>query len=120
MLGIVIGIVLWRWWRKHRVKIRRWWQKQAESVPRQWHPKSEEACPGCRDGVQVTVVRANQAVRRYSSHKRKRGASKRLSTDGYACQCRECAYFGITDETVLALVGYGKIGKGKDIQRWRC
>ena len=120
LLGMVIGVVVWRWWRKHRVKVRRWWQKQAEGVPRQWHPKSAEACPGCRDGIQVTVVRANQAVKPYCSQKRKRGASKRLATDGYACPCRECAYFGITDEAVHTLVGYGKIGKGKDIQRWRC
>jgi IS1 family transposase/transposase-like protein len=66
------------------------------------------------------VVRANQAVKAYRSHKRKRGASKRLATEGYACPCRECPYFGITREAIHALVGYGKIGKAKDIQRWRC
>jgi len=49
-----------------------------------------------------------------------KGAHKRLSTDGYACPCRACAYFGVTSETLHALVGYGKIGKNNDIQRWRC
>ena len=70
LLGIVIGIILWRWWRKHRVQIRRWWQKQEESAPRQWHPKSEKACPGCQNGLHVTVARVNQAVEPYRSEKR--------------------------------------------------
>jgi len=120
LLGIVIGIIVWRWWRKYRVQIRRWWQKQEASGPRQWHPKSENACPGCQNDLHVTVVRVNQAVEPYRNQKRKAGKPKQLSTEGYACPCRECAYFGVTREEVHGLVGYGKIGKGKNIQRWRC
>jgi len=120
LLGIVIGFIVWRWWRKYRVQIRRWWQKQEASGPRQWHPKSENACPGCQNDLHVTVARVNQAVEPYRNQKRKAGKPKQLSTEGYACPCRECAYFGVTREEVHGLVGYGKIGKGKNIQRWRC
>lgn len=120
LLGIGIGCLLWRWWQKHRKQVQCWWQKQAESLPRKWQPKSEKACPHCQAGVQVNIGRVNQSVTPYCNQKQKRGARKRLSTEGYACAYRECAYFGVTGEAVHALVGYGKIGKNKDIQRWRC
>ncbi len=112
--------MLWRVWRQQRHLWQRWWQKTEVRLPRQWHPKSEQACPGCRAGVRVTVGRAKADVTPYSRFKKKRGARKRLSSEGYACPCRACRYFGITNEAVHALVGYGKIGKHKHIQRWRC
>ena len=68
----------------------------------------------------MTVARVNQAVQPYRSQKRKAGKPKQRSTEGYACPYRECAYFGVTREMVHALVGYGKISKAKNIQRWRC
>jgi len=120
VVGIVIGMVLWRLWRQHKRKLRRWWQKKQERLPRQWHPKSEEACAECQHGVEVRVVRPKQAVKAWHDQKQKRGKPKQLTTAGFACPCRECVYFGITDATVHALVGYGKIGKTKTIQRWRC
>jgi len=65
-------------------------------------------------------MRAQGDVPAYASRKSKRGAKKHLHTEGYACPCRECLYFGNTHEGVHALVGYGKLGKDNPIQRWRC
>jgi transposase-like protein/IS1 family transposase len=120
LLGILLGIVLWQLWRQQGRRVRRWWQQTQARLARQWHPKSEQACPACRAWLQVTLGRARQAVTPYSRHKQKRGAPKRLSSEGLACPCRECQYFGITSEAIHALVGYGKIGKHTLIQRWRC
>jgi len=72
LLGIVIGGLLWRWWRKHRKQIQRWWQKHEERLPQKWHPKSEKACSHCQAGVQVSIARVNQAVTPYCSQKQKK------------------------------------------------
>ncbi len=119
-VGMLVGMVVWQLWRRQRRMVRRRWQKKETSLPRHWHPKSEKAYAGCREGVQVTVERVKQAAQAYGSQKQKRGARKRLSSEGYACPCRTCPYFGNSHDAVPALVGYGRLGKDKHIQRWRC
>jgi hypothetical protein len=49
-----------------------------------------------------------------------RGAPKRIPTAGFACPNQQCAYFGITDAHIHALVGDGKHGQAKHIQTFRC
>jgi len=110
---------MWQVWRQQRRRIRRWWQKTGERLPRRWHPHSDEACPQCQSGVHITLVHAHRDVVPYASLKNKRGAKKRLSTEGFACPCRECAYFGNTHAAEHALVGYGKLGRDQH-QRWHC
>ncbi len=96
------------------------WQKQEEILPRKWHPKSDKDYPHCKAGVRVSIARVNQAITPNCSQKQKEGARKRRSMEGYACPGRDCAYFGVTGEAMHALVGYGKMGKNNNIQRWRC
>ncbi|MEP7284992.1 MAG: hypothetical protein ABI947_04400 [Chloroflexota bacterium] len=67
----------------------------------------------------MTLARPKPQVIPYANGKTKRGRRKELPTEGYACPCRECVYFGNSYAAVHALVGYGKIGKGKAIQRWQ-
>jgi hypothetical protein len=43
-----------------------------------------------------------------------------IKTQGHACPNLNCRYFGVTDETVHALVGNGKRGKDHHIQTLRC
>ena len=52
--------------------------------------------------------------------KSRRGAPKRLPTDGFACPNQQCLYFGITDAHIHALVGDGKHGQAEHIQTFRC
>ena len=49
-------------------------------------------------------------VRPWHEVKSRRGAPKRVNTEGYACPNRKCPYFGITDAHIHALVGDGKHG----------
>ena len=49
----------------------------------------------------------------------RRGHPKRLSTAGYACWNEGCIYYGIGDEAVHALVGYGRHGRD-GIQDFYC
>jgi hypothetical protein len=47
--------------------------------------------------------------------KSRRGAPKRVNTQGFACPNRKCLYFGITDASIHALVGDGKHGQAERI-----
>ena len=61
-----------------------------------------------------------QAVEPYQESKSRRGRKKTIQTEGYACPYSECKYFGVTEAERHALVGFGKLGENKDIQRLRC
>jgi IS1 family transposase/transposase-like protein len=52
--------------------------------------------------------------------KSRRGAPKRIDTQGFACPNRNCPYFGMTDAHIHALVGDGKHGRLERIQTFRC
>ena len=41
-------------------------------------------------------------------------------TEGYACPNPDCQYFGVTEAQRHALVGFGKLGENKDVQRLKC
>ena len=56
----------------------------------------------------------------YVEMKSPRGRKKRVRTAGLACPHPKCKYYGVPDEAVHALVGYGKTDKRKKIQRLRC
>ena len=91
------------------------------TFPRLLKPRSPNDCPGCRlasppsDGVPAPVP-----VRPWSEVKSRRGAPKRIDTEGFACPNRQCSYFGKTDARVHALVGDGKHGRAEPIQTFRC
>jgi len=51
--------------------------------------------------------------------KSRRGAPKRVNTEGYACPNPQCRYFGNTDAHMHALVGDGKHGRAEQIQTFR-
>jgi transposase-like protein len=59
-------------------------------------------------------------VRPWCEVKSRRGAPKRVNTEGYACPNQQCAYFGITDAHIHALVGDGMHGHAERIQTFRC
>ncbi len=59
-------------------------------------------------------------MRSWREVKSRRGAPKRVNTDGFACPNPQCLYFGITDDHIHALVGDGKHGHAEQIQTFRC
>src|SRR5437868_14622924 len=70
-------------------------------------PRSPDDCPACRlaspassgGGATPTSVRPWREV------KSRRGAPRRVNTEGFACPNQQCPYFGITDASIHALVG---------------
>jgi len=85
-------------------------------------PRSPDDCPACRLASTASSggEPALAPVRPWSEVKSRRRAPKRLPTDGFACPNQQCAYFGITDAHIHALVGDGKHGQAEHIQTFRC
>ena len=85
-------------------------------------PRCPHDCTACRlastpssdEGPMLPPVRPWREV------KSRRGAPKRVNTEGYACPNPKCLYFSITDAHIHALVGDGQHGKAERIQTFRC
>jgi transposase-like protein len=95
-----------------------------------WHPaaqrllkpRSPHDCPACRlcSTFSLIVRPAPLSVRPWCEVKSRRGAPKRVDTEGFACPNNQCPYSGITDAHVHALVGDGKHGHAERVQTFRC
>jgi hypothetical protein len=93
--------------------------KRRTMVQRLLKPRTPLDCPICR--LSSSGVRpASGPVRPWCEVKSRRGAPKRIDTEGFACPNQQCPYFGITDASIHALVGDGKHGHAKHIQTFRC
>ena len=88
-------------------------------IHRLLRPRTPIDCPICRL-CSPDVRLAPTPVRPWSEVKSRRGAPKRVDTDGFACPNPQCAYCGITNAHVHALVGDGKHGRIERIQTFRC
>ena len=85
-----------------------------------WRPRTPEDCPACRAAGDAPARPPAPSVRPWADVKGRRGAPKRVATEGYACPSTHCPYHGITDSRVHALVGYGHHGATDRIQDFRC
>jgi transposase-like protein len=87
-------------------------------------PRSQRDCPTCRLSPTCSSVvepaPAPPLIRPWREVKSRRGAPKRVNTEGFACPNRQCPYSGITDAHMHALVGDGKHGHAERIQTFRC
>src|SRR5690348_5338019 len=70
-------------------------------------PRSPDDCPACRLGSTASSGEglAPAAVRPWSEVKSRRGAPKRINTEGFACPNRQCRYFGNTNAHFHAASG---------------
>lgn len=91
------------------------------AVQRLLKPRSPDDCPSCRLGSTPWSEGgpASAPVRPWREMKSRRGAPKRVNTEGYACPNPQCLYFCITDAQIHALVGDGKHGLAERIQTFR-
>src|SRR5262245_11560014 len=85
-------------------------------------PHSPNDCTACRQQVATPLPSAllHRAVTPWREQKSRRGAPKRITTQGFACPNRTCMYYRITDAHVHALVGDGAEGKAERVQTLRC
>ncbi len=91
-------------------------------IQRLLKPRTPLDCPACRLSSTLSsgVEPAPLPVRPWREVKSRRGAPKRIDTQGFACPNHQCPYFGITDADIHALVGDGTYGRVEQIQTFRC
>ena len=98
-------------------------KKKGAAQPRKPHvmkPKSERDCPFCMNENGRQGSPKPEMPTAWSLRKGRGGPKKKISTQGYFCPNKECEYYGITDENIHALVGYGSHGKQEPIQDFKC
>ncbi len=120
-LLLILALFWWLDWLHLRPSSPRGGDKRS-SLPRLLKPRTPDDCPACRlaSPASSSAELAPMPVRPWREVKSRRGAPKRINTEGFACQNRQCTYFGKTDARVHALVGDGKHGRAESIQRFRC
>ncbi len=91
-------------------------------VQRLLQPRTPDDCPACRQLATAppSTMPPRPPVTPWRERKSRRGAPKRIATQGFACPNRTCDYYQITDAQVHALVGDGIEGKAERIQTLRC
>ena len=84
-------------------------------------PPCPDDCPACRlaSTPSSSVGGGPAPVRPWCEVKSRRGAPKRVNTDGFACPNQQCAYCEVTAAHIHALVGDGKHGQAERIQTFR-
>src|SRR3712207_4683513 len=117
LLAVCIALLIIHWWcyspRPEAAVI-------AATVELRLNPRPPYDCPACRQSAATTTAPVSPTVQPWCARKSRRGAPKRVLTDGFACPTRTCAYYRITDAHIHALVGDGTHGKREPIQRFRC
>jgi hypothetical protein len=89
--------------------------KVRTTLPSQLKPRSPDDCPACRLASPALsgVGPAHSPVRPWCEVKSRRGAPKRINTEGFACPNPQCTYYRITEADFHALVGDGKQGRAE-------
>ncbi len=104
------------------------WQSKGGKIEpakklRQMRARTPHDCPYCRQKHTSRcerVVRERELPRPWSEVKNQRGRKKQIVSEGHACRNRDCAYRGIRNENLHALIGYGSHGKCERIQDFYC
>jgi hypothetical protein len=114
LILVVCGVVLQVY--LHRVPLR-----APRRVGRRWRPRTPAECPHCRAEAAASPLCARPTPPRPRREGRsRRGAPRRIATEGYACRRPDCRYYGITDARIHALIAAGHQGRTDRIQQFRC
>jgi hypothetical protein len=88
-----------------------------------WRPRTPDDCPQCREHLAPIPPEPRAlppGVRPWREGRSRRGAPRRITTEGFACRSRPCPYYDITDAALHALVADGHTGRTDRIQRFCC
>jgi IS1 family transposase len=89
---------------------------------RRLHPSTPDDCLHCRRAATSREDRDRLAatVRPWREVRSRRGAPRRVPTNGHACRNPRCLYYANTDAEIHALVAAGHQGRTDHIQQFRC
>jgi hypothetical protein len=110
-------------------KLRQTWlrhimaQKKKAKRPRKpgvLRPKSERDCRFCQEDKRKRKSAERELPVAWALRKGKGGPKKKIATSGYFCPNQASDYYGIRDEGIHALVGYGTHGTIEVIRDFKC
>ena len=113
---------IWMWWRPHNHNRPAIAAQIQRLRPKGTRPRTPNDCPSCRQQAAAALATAspNLSVLPWRDRKSRRGARKRIATQGFACPHPACLYYQVSDAQIHALVGDGTHGKTERIQTFRC
>jgi hypothetical protein len=119
LILLIITLVLLVWHYRHV------WHRALPRLSnriRRLHPSTPDDCPHCRKAAapRQDLDRPAPAVRPWREGRSRRGAPRRIRTEGYACRRPGCRYYGVTDAQIHALVAAGHQGRTDHIQQFLC
>jgi IS1 family transposase len=123
---LIVAVVAGAFW---LIVLRSWQHLRSVRTPavaatrqRLLKPRTPDDCPACRrhNALPPSTPAPPPSPRPWPELKSRRGAPRRIPTDGFACPNHACPYYGITDPDVHALVGDGTHGLRERIQTFRC
>jgi len=119
VLSVLLAGLAWIW--RYRPPPRRTAAITA-TVQRLLKPRTPADCPACRQqmAAPTPTVPPASSVTPWSAVKSRRGAPKRIDTQGFACPKPTCVYYRVSDAQIHALVGDGMEGRCERIQTLRC
>ena len=117
LMVLALALIL-RWHRRSQHHVPR----PAATIQRLLKPRTPDTCSACRrqTSLALSAPASRPPPRPWCTLKSRRGAPRRIPTEGFACPNHTCLYHGITDAQVHALVGDGTHGKHERIQTLRC
>jgi hypothetical protein len=120
LLIVVLVWLAWVWRRRQHSQQRT--ASGAATVRRLLKPRTPDDCPVCHLSGTVPTGSAptGSRVPPWRAVKSRRGAPKRITTQGFACPNRACSYYRIIDEQLHALVAEGTERKAERVQTFRC
>jgi IS1 family transposase/transposase-like protein len=118
---LVLVVLTWRIWL--------WWRQRNQNRPaiagqtqRLLKPRTPNDCPSCcqQAAAALAIASPNLSAPPWRDRKSRRGAPKRIATQGFACPHPACPYYQVSVAQIHALVGDGTHGKTERIQTFRC
>ena len=104
--------LLWRWYCRRPTQPGN--AAMGAMVQRLLKPRTPDDCPACRQWAPLATPETAPCppVMPWRKLKRRSGAPKRITTQGFACPTPSCAYYRITDAQIHALVGAPSLRSG--------
>jgi hypothetical protein len=82
--------------------------------------KSEKDCRFCREEKEKRTVAKQEMPGSWQLRKGRGGRKKKIRSEGFFCPNKSCEYYGITEEAIHALVGYGTQEVFRDFKCQAC
>jgi hypothetical protein len=104
VLVLLVGLAWFAWCWRQRLLLQSETTTVTATIQRLLKPRTPHDCPLCRQQLTApaTTTPTPPTVTPWRERKSRRGAPKRITTQGFACPNRRCTYYHISDAQLHA------------------